>query len=242
MHIDSDVLETLLKMQQLEVQAHRTDKQLEALPQRKTILEARTKRRQIEEKAQQVDALLSAANQKLAKLTHEDDDLSEKQKKIQGEIDEVKGDFRSVQARTKELAGLTKRRETLEAEMSAADAEVTKITGVKTQIDTALTQLDKNEKVATESFIAEGGKLKAAAAATRAERDELAKGVPADVLKVFNRTAGGTGGVPLSKLTDAGTCSACRASIDNGRIIDMKAHGNVGTCPTCSRLLILKAE
>jgi uncharacterized protein len=240
MQIESDVLETLLEMQALDIEAKRLNKQLEALPQRKTILDARTKRRAIQGKAEQVEGLLQAANQKLKKLSDEDDGLAEKQSKIQAEIDEVKGDFRSVQARTKELAGITKRRETLEGELAAADAEIEKILGIKGQVDSALSKLDANEKAATELFVAEGGKLKQQAAAKRAEREQLSKEVPAEVLKVYERTAAGTGRVPLAKLTDEETCGACRAPIDHGRIVDMRGRGNIGTCPSCTRLLILQ--
>ncbi len=239
MHIESDVLATLLRMQQLDVQANRTEKELEALPQRKVILEARAKRRKIQEKDDQVRALSEKADEKLAKLTAEDDDLAQKQAKIQAEIDDVKGDFRSVQARTKELSGLSKRRETLEGEMSAADAEITKINAVKAQISSALEGLDAQEKAATEAFVAEGGKLKAQASGLRAEREEMARGVPADVLATFDRTGKATGGVPLSLLGENDTCGACRSAIDHGRIVDMRAHGNVGTCPNCGRLLVL---
>ncbi len=240
MHIESDVLATMLQMQALDIEAKRLDKQLEALPQRKTILEARAKRRAIQEKAEQVDAMLAKANQKLKKLSDEDDNLAEKQKKIQAEIDEVNGDFRSVSARTKELAGLAKRRETLEGELGTADAEIAKITGVKNQVEAALAKLDENEKAATAVFVEEGGKLKQQAATKRSEREKLAKKLPADVLKVYERTSGGTGGVPVAKLSDGEICGACRAAIDHGRIIDMKRSGNVGTCPNCTRLLILE--
>lgn len=239
MHIESDVLACLLRMQQLDIEAHRTEKELEALPQRKAILEARAKRRKIQEKADQVSAMLVKADEKLAKLTAEDDDLAQKQAKIQAEIDEVKGDFRSVQARTKELSGFAKRRETLEGDMSAADAEITKIKAVQDQITSALAQLDKSEAAATEVFVAEGGKLKAKVSSIRAERDGMAADVPADVLSAYERCAKSTGGVPLSLLSDGEKCGACRSGIDHGRIVDMRARGNVGTCPTCGRMLIL---
>lgn len=239
MHIESDVLATLLRMQQLDVQARRTEKELEALPQRKAILEARAKRRKIQEKDDQVSALLARADEKLAKLTAEDDDLAQKQAKIQAEIDDVKGDFRSVQARTKELSGLSRRRETLEGEMSAADAEITKINAVKSQIALALGELDAQESAATEVFVAEGGKLKGQAAAIRAEREQMAQTVSADVLDIFDRTAKSTGGVPLSLLAEGETCGACRGAIDHGRIVDMRGRGNIGACPNCGRLLVL---
>lgn len=241
MRIDSQDVATLLHMQELDMQVIRTNKELEALPERKKILDARVRQRAVAEKAEQVAALLSKAEGKLAKLVEEDDGLSERQAKLQAEIDEVKGDFRSVQSRTKELSGIAKRRETLEEEMRAADAEVEKVRAVAAQIDAATKKLADEEAGATKVFVEEGGKLKQRAGALEAERAQLAGEVDAEALRAYERTARATGGVPMALLNED-RCGACRNEVDRGRITDMRRDGNIGTCPNCGRMLVLTME
>ena len=83
MRIDSDVLATLLHMQELDVQVIRTSKQLEDMPERKVILDAMARRRAVEQKSEQVEALAEKAEAKLARITEEDDGLAEKAQRVQ---------------------------------------------------------------------------------------------------------------------------------------------------------------
>ena len=127
MHVDTDDLATLLKMQHLDLEAMRDKKKLEELPQRAVILEARSKKKAIEQKRAQLDALHAKADAQLSRIDDEDRSLSEKQRQVQSEIDAVRGDYRGVEARTKELNGFAKRRNTLEADLTAVGDELAKI-------------------------------------------------------------------------------------------------------------------
>ena len=131
MHVDTDDLATLLKMQHLDLEAMRDKKKLEELPQRAVILEARSKKKAIEQKRAQLDALHAKADAQLSRIDDEDRSLSEKQRQVQSEIDAVRGDYRGVEARTKELNGFAKRRNTLEADLTAVGDELAKIEGVR---------------------------------------------------------------------------------------------------------------
>ncbi|MFR1640577.1 MAG: hypothetical protein ACLSVD_16375 [Eggerthellaceae bacterium] len=93
MHVDTDDLATLLKMQHLDLEAMRDKKKLEELPQRAVILEARSKKKAIEQKRAQLDALHAKADAQLSRIDDEDRSLSEKQRQVQSEIDAVRGDY-----------------------------------------------------------------------------------------------------------------------------------------------------
>ena len=80
MHVDTDDLATLLKMQHLDLEAMRDKKKLEELPQRAVILEARSKKKAIEQKRAQLDALHAKADAQLSRIDDEDRSLSEKQR------------------------------------------------------------------------------------------------------------------------------------------------------------------
>ena len=57
MQVDAQVLGVLLQLQQLDIQIHQLQKQLEALPQRKTILEVRSKKKQIDHNNEHIEAI-----------------------------------------------------------------------------------------------------------------------------------------------------------------------------------------
>ena len=111
MRIDSEVLTAFLHMQELDVQIIRAEKQLQELPERKAIADAMAKKRAVAAKAEQVEKLAAKAEDKLARITEEDDGLAGKARRIQDEIDQAQGDFRTVDARTKELTGVQERRD-----------------------------------------------------------------------------------------------------------------------------------
>lgn len=239
MHVDTDDLATLLKLQHIDLEILRANKRLEELPQRKAILEARTKRKAVEQKRAQLDALRADVERRLSDVGEEDAALAEKQRRAQAEIDEARDDYRSVEARSKELDGFARRRDELEARLSAIGEELEKVEGVQAQVARMLSDLDAEERAATESFVREGGALKDALFRNEAERASLASSLPKELLASYEKIAARTGGVAVGRL-QGGSCGACRMAIEGGRLIDMKGQGNVGVCPQCGRLLVLE--
>ena len=241
MRIDSEVLAAFLHMQELDVQIIRAEKQLQELPERKAIADAVAKRRAVAAKAEQVEKLAAKAEDKLARITEEDDGLADKARRIQDEIEQAQGDFRTVDARTKELTSVQERRDALEEDMRAVDAELEKIKAVRAQIAAAMEQIEGIERNAGAAFSQKGGELKQRIADMQAKRKAMAQRVPADDLKLDERTAAATAGVPLALLVEE-RCGACRTPIEHGRVVDMRSQGNVAACPNCGRLLILQAH
>ena len=239
MRVDTDDLATLLKMQHIDLDIMRSSKKLQQLPQRTAILEARTKKRGIEDNRDPLAALHAEADARLARISEEDGLLVEKQRRVQEEIDASHGGYRDVEARSKELNGLAKRRNTLEGELSAVSDELSKIEGVQVQVAKMMSDLDKQEAQATESFVREGGALKQDLARLETERAHLSASLPEDLAALYEKTAARTGGVAVGRL-QGGSCGVCRMAIEGGRLIDMKAKGNVAPCPQCGRLLIIE--
>lgn len=239
MRADIDDISTLFRIQEIDMGARRARKQLDELPQRKAIIDARVKKRAIAEKADQVAKLRSRAEEKLASITDEDKRLQEKQAKVQKEIDDARGDFRNLGKRTKELDGAARRRGVLEDELSQVSDELAKIDAVQAKIDAATAEVEREEAVATEGFVREGGALKKQIADLEAERAHAVQSVPDDLAALYEKTAARTGGVALARLQE-NRCGACRSPIEAARIVDMRANGDLGTCPTCGRILVLK--
>ena len=239
MRVDTDDLAILLQIQQIDRDIAANERAVHELPQRATILQARAKKRDIEAKKAQLEGLRADAEAKLTKLGDEDAKLAEKQRAKQAEIDSSKGGYRDIEARTKELNGLAKRRNTLDGDLSAAAEELERIEGLLAQVAKLLADLDEQERVATDAFVKEGGALRQDSARRRAERDGLAADLPADLMAAYDKAAAHGAGVALGMLKGT-SCGVCRSAIDGGRLIDLKSHGNLITCPHCGRLLIVE--
>ena len=132
--------------------------------------------------------------------------------------------------------------------------ELAKIEGVQGQVSRALAELEKQEASAIASFQREGSALQSDIARMSADREGMSADLSADLREAYHRTAARTGGVAVGLLTEGrcGVCrtflcqpphgfprGACRAVIEGGRLIDLKAEAPLGTCPHCKRLLVV---
>lgn len=237
MQVTDEDISTLIELQHNDMKLLRVQKEIADLPQRKTIVAARKKIKAIEEKQEAVGKLRAKAEEKLAKISEEDGKLAAKQDAAQKAIDGASG-YRDVEAHTREMDGFAKRRATLEEDLAAVDAELDKVSAVEKQISTALDQLREAESAATAEFQAQGGELKKQEAAFAAAHEKISAGLPAALKERYDRAARHCGGVAVALLRD-NACGACRAPIEQGRLIDIKAHAPLGECPNCKRLLIV---
>lgn len=234
-------IDALLRLQQIDFDILQQNKQLTELPQRKVIVEARKKREAIAAKYDQVRTLEKDTKRKLVRIDDEDASLQKKENGVQAAINAAQGDYRNVEARSKELAGIEKRRFTLKEERAGIQAEADKIAALKNRIELGLEELEAEEGKATEEFREIGGVLKNEIAALTKERDKVAETIDADLMKIYDKTVARSGGVAVGRLVGS-RCGVCRAPIEGGRLIDLRAKAPIGVCPACKRLLIISSE
>lgn len=241
MRANRDDLTGLLQLQQIDLDIMRKTKELDGLPQRGVIVAARKKREAIEAKRGQVDALKKDAAKRATRIGDEDASLAKKEAGTQAAIDAARGDYRHVEARTKELASIVKRRETLAENLAGVNAELKRISDMETQVALALEELDNVESKAVASFQQQGGALKADIAKLKADRQGIIDTMTPEVAELYDKTAARTGGVAVGMLK-GNTCGTCRATIESGRLIDLRAQAPLGVCPACKRLLIIEQD
>lgn len=234
-----DDITALLHIQQIDLDILRQKKQLDELPQRSLILDARKKRAAVKGKQEKVDALKKDIAKRLTRVSDEDASLAKKEAGTQAAINAAQGDYRNVQARTKELAGIAKRREALAEDRAKIDAELEKVSGLEAQVRRALEEIDAAEARAIESFQKEGGALKVKITQLEAKRASAAEAMNPQILKLYEKTAARAGGVAVGVLNGT-QCGVCRANLEGGRLIELRSQAPLGTCPACKRLLIVE--
>ncbi len=239
MQATHEEIEILYQLQQTDLDVKRLTRELDELPQRQQILDARNKRTAIKEKRAKIQVLRKDAVKRLTRINDEDASLEKKEAGLQAAIEAAGDDFRNVEARTKELNGIFKRRGDLVESRQAVEDELDKIKAIDAQVEAALSEIDALEQEATESFKREGTALMQQIAETKAKHEALLEGLSFEVASFFNKTSELFDTVSIAKL-EGGSCSVCRTNIEAGRLIDIKHQAPLATCPSCKRILVIE--
>lgn len=239
MQATSTEIESLLAAQQADFDIMHLTRDLEELPQRATILSCRTKRSSMQEKLAKIEALKKETQKKRTRVTDEDASLQKKENGVQAAIEAAGNDYRNAEARTKELDGIFRRRQALAEELAQLDAELAKIGQLEDQAAGALSDIDATEADATESFKKEGSRLKGAIAEAERRKEQLLASLSPELADAYHTTSQHMGTVVIGRFEE-GRCGVCRAGIDPGRQIELRAQAPVTFCPICKRLLIVE--
>ena len=240
MRVEYEDLETLLKIQAIDLAVLQAKKQRAELPQRVKVQMLRKKRDEISAKLDQALEIEKKAKAEFTKVEDEDRQLAEKQQRAQELIDSSGSDYRKVESQSKEMAGMAKRRDTLAGQMLEMQENLDKIEGVRSQLERAIAASQVEEKRMRASFEAEDNEIIGQIKDLMAKRAELVSGLPADLVELYDKTAAKTGGVAIGKLEEDGRCGICRTNIEGGRLIELRASAPLGTCPNCKRLLVVE--
>jgi hypothetical protein len=228
----------LLALQERDIEITRAKKRLDELPEKRAILEMRAKQRQVAEMHQKAEMLVRKLE---AEIKARQDEITMLNDKIAGEqarLDET-SDHRQVQVITRDMDGLRRRIDKLEMESLKYMERSEKASGQVATIDQALAQLSANENSLVERFKTVGGELQTEIAGMEAGRTQLAADVSPALLERYEAARASKGGIGVGQL-DGDTCTACRMSLPAERVRDLAAGPDVGICPQCRRLIVVR--
>lgn len=231
--------DTLLELQALDVEILRAGKRLEDLPEKTAILEIRAKQREIAGMREKADLLLRKLQAEIKARSDETATINEKLTVEQQKVMET-SDHRAVQSITREMDGLRRRVDKLEMESLKYMERVEKAQAQVGTIDEALSKLAEKEGALVERFKEVGGALQTEIAGLEGKRAKLAASLPADLLGKYESTREAKGGIGVGKL-EGDTCSACRMSLPAERLRDLREGPEIGMCPECRRLLVVRS-
>lgn len=238
MQLRHEDMNNLMRLQRVDLDIARSKREFDELPARKELASVRAKIAQVEQKARALASAQQQLTESIAQLEAEDARLSEDQVLAQARIDTAGTDYRSIEIDSKKLRSLSEKRAACEKRLEKLYADSEKAAGLRRQIEearAALASEDRRRSAALETARAEYGK-KADVLADR--RDDLASRLPDDVLKRYTASTTRGGGVGVGVLSE-GKCGSCRTPLEHGKLIELRAHAPLGTCPNCGRLLIV---
>jgi predicted nucleic acid-binding Zn-ribbon protein len=230
----------LLALQDADLELMRLRKQLDELPEKRSILEIRAKRRQVETIRSKAELLV----QKLqAKLRGHRDELATLTEKIDAEQSKLMSttDHRQVQALSREIDGLKRRREKVETDSAEIAGRVEKAETQAATIDAELERIDAREKELIAVFQQEGGSIQQRIVKLEADRATYAGGLDADLLARYEDARASKSGIGVGRLESSG-CTACRMALPAERVAELESGEDIGVCPACRRLIVVRSE
>ena len=231
---------SLLRLQELDLAILRSNKRLQELPEKQEILAVRTKTRDVTELHRKADLLVHKLNHDLKAHQDEIASLTEKLATEQEKVTAT-SDHRAAQSITREMDGLRRRQDKLEMESLQLMERIEKATAQIVKIDEALTQLAEKDAVLVAQFQKVGGALQKDIKALEKERGEVALLLAKETLARYEQSRESKGGVGVGRL-EGDQCSACRMSLPMERVRELDAGPDIGTCPQCRRLIVVRTE
>jgi uncharacterized protein len=235
-----DPARALTELQERDLALVRLNKQLEEMPEKRSILQVRAKIGEIHSLKERTDAVMHSLDAGLKRL---EDDLQtvadkidvEQAKLLSGQVKNPK----ELQSISMELDGLKRRMEQLESEMLAAMQRRETAAAQATKVDAAVQLGDAREVQLTEVFKERGSDLLSHIEAETTARTALLSALPADLSARYESARRSKHGIAVGVLSD-GMCSACRVGLPAGEI-DALEHGpDIATCPCCGRILVVR--
>lgn len=229
----------LVELQKADVDILRAEKRLEELPERAAILEVRAKMRDttsIKEKAAVLERKLAG------ELKARQDEIAMHTQKIAAEQAKVMetSDHRQIQAITREMDGLRRRVDKLEMESLQFMERAEKAKAQRTTIEAHLEKLGASEARLIGEFRAAGGALQDEIAALKARRQKIAGLMPAELVDRYERVRESKGGLGVGELSGS-TCTACHMSLPAERVASLESGPDIGVCPQCRRLIVVRS-
>lgn len=230
---------TLLDLQDRDLALLRYEKELDEMPEKRAILTVRAKLADIEKLRGRaaaglaaMDAAVRGAEDRIATLAAKME--AEQAKLLSGEIANPK----ELQSVSLELDSLRKRKDALESELLESMEKRETAAAQVAKIDAALAEGRRREADLTEHFKERGSEILAHIEEEKRARTLLAAALGADLLAKYeaSREHHGTGAGRL----DQGRCSACRVGLPAGKVAALEAGPEIGTCPNCGRLLVVR--
>ena len=156
MQVTQEQIAALLKLQAIDSECARLNKQLDELPQKMAILDVRHKKAALAEKRRTIVGMHKDTQTQLAHAEGEDADLARKSKVAQDLIDTAGSDYRSITLHSKELSGYQKRRDTLVDEIAGDKEKLAQMEKLEGEIDTIEASLCAKEEKLIAEYRAKG--------------------------------------------------------------------------------------
>jgi len=232
----------LVRLQEIDSELKRSQRQLDEMPEKRAILAARKKIAEVEQLKGKAERLVHRLQQD--KSRH-DDEVAQVREKLEAEQKRVMSgeitNAKEIQHITREMDALKRRIDKLEVETLNLMEKIETAEGQVARVEQAVTQLRAQEAKHVEEFTDKGGSLQQRIDELERERVSVTGQMDAKLLERYEALREAKGGLGAGVLAGA-ACTACRMELPAEEVASLTAGDDIGVCPACRRLLVVRHE
>ena len=237
--VEPAVLQRLLDLQTEDTAIKRLEEKKAALPEAARLRE--------------LTDVLDELTSDLEIATKQDDEVAREHSRLEGEIElldqkiarEEQRMFAGTVSNPKELSSLQAEVESLKRKKGALEDQLLEVMEQRESSAATVERItvEKNQASAeSEELTGKVGVLVAdidgQLAQHSSQRDQVAAGLPADLLSLYERIREQKHGVGAAAL-EQGTCQGCHTKLPQKEIERMRAEGGLQRCDNCRRILVI---
>lgn len=234
-----DTAHALLDLQEADLEIARSERRLEELPEKSSILELRHKIADVSRLREKTAELAAKLSREIAKL---EDAVAVTSAKMDDEQAKL---LSGAVTNPKELANISteidllrRKREQTENEMLALMERREAAQLQMNKIDEALSRAAKDEATLIGRFQKAGGDILAETEKLKRRRKRLGKDVEPELLARYEKIRAARHGIAAGRL-EGDMCGSCRTTLPSMTVQQLRSSGTVGECPNCRRLIVV---
>jgi len=234
--------EMLIALMEQDRALDRASKALDELPEKQEILKLRRRLKEIEGVAEKARAYLRTANSMVSRAA---DEVSSVDMKIESEQAKVLSgavtDAKELRNLTREIDALVRRKDALERDQLALMEKSEAGEAQEARVEATLKAGHAKEAELIAAFKTHGGQMQTEIAHLKAGRDAITAKLDGQLLARYEALKESKRGVAVGILQGA-LCSACRTEIPSGQRQKLNAGPEVGECPNCKRMIVVRRD
>ena len=234
-----DTAHALLDLQEADLEIARSERRLEELPEKSSILELRHKIADVTRLREKTAELAARLSREIAKLedavaitTAKMDD--EQAKLLSGAVTNPK-ELANIST---EIDLLRRKKEQTENDMMALMEKREAAQLQVNKIDEALSRAGTDEAKLVARFQKAGGDILAEIEKLKRRRTRLSKAVEPEILARYEKIRAARHGIAAGRL-EGDMCGCCRTTLPSMAVQQLRTPGMVGECPNCRRLIVV---
>lgn len=231
--------ETLKEVQDLDTRIFALERRIDELPEKHRLGEIAGELAGARDDLETTQAELEALSQKQHKLDGELDLLvkkikTEEEKLFSGKITNPK-ELASIQA---EIFSLRRKRDEMETEDLEEMEEMDRLSSCLEELKKLVDTAERRQKEALEKHGEELDELRVDVASFERERDTLKNRLPGDVAADYDKLLLSKAGLAVARIVQGRTCGGCRIEFSRSQVDRFQHEDGIFRCEYCRRILV----
>ncbi|MDO5044876.1 MAG: hypothetical protein Q4E22_06250 [Coriobacteriia bacterium] len=234
-----ELAQTLINVQDIDLDILRIRKQVEEMPERKALNKARAALLDLQKKT---NSIVGKRKDIELDIEANEDELTQIDERIQ-ELNALleSADARLVANLNRDLAGQEKRKEKLNFQLEGLFSELEKLSAREDKANDAMRKLKELEQKNIAAIQMQGAEYLKKLETLLEERQEEFARLDVSYQDIYEALAEKKKGIAVAQYKD-GRCSICGTEFNDSQISRMKRTEELGICQSCGRILVISDE